>query len=96
MQWDLYSYEELITICNGVGGNFLWAIFSILIKNGHWSGGLPDLLLIKDGNGMLAEVKGPRDKLSDQQKAWLLALHHLGVNVIICKVQEKNVVSADD
>lgn len=37
------------------------------------SGGLPDLLLWRtcDKSAKLVEVKGPRDRLSDQQRFWL-------------------------
>ena len=89
LQWGLYTKEELLICCNGVGGHFLAEIFSILVKDRHWLAGLPDLLLMKDGKGILCEVKGPRDKLSDQQKAWLLCLHKkLGIEVIVCYVRE--------
>ncbi len=40
------------------------------------AGGMPDLLLWKPAEHVckLSEVKGPRDRLSDQQRAWLMAL----------------------
>lgn len=40
------------------------------------AGGMPDLLLWHTGRraAKLAEVKGPRDRLSDQQRAWMAAL----------------------
>lgn len=40
------------------------------------TGGMPDLLLWHAGQraAKLSEVKGPRDRLSDQQRAWMAAL----------------------
>ena len=40
------------------------------------TGGMPDLLLWHAGRraAKLSEVKGPRDRLSDQQRAWMAAL----------------------
>ena len=35
------------------------------------------------------EVKGERDRLSDQQRLWLLALHESGVGVCVCHVTER-------
>lgn len=92
LQWDLYTQEELLEICISLGGNFLAAILQVMVRDRCWTGGLPDLLLIRDNKGILVEVKGPRDILSDQQKAWLLVLHHLNVPVMICKVSDKKIV----
>lgn len=41
----------------------------------------------------LAEVKGPRDRLSEQQRAWLAALAHAGLQVEVCKVRETSAAS---
>lgn len=51
---------------------------------------MPDLLLWKpdEMTAKLAEVKGPRDRLSEQQRAWLAALSHAGLSVEVCKVRE--------
>lgn len=51
---------------------------------------MPDLLLWKpeEMTAKLAEVKGPRDRLSEQQRAWLAALAHAGLPVEVCKVRE--------
>jgi hypothetical protein len=48
------------------------------------AGGMPDLLLWRPGEAgcaKLVEVKGPRDRLSEQQRAWLLALMDVDVQV---------------
>jgi hypothetical protein len=47
---------------------------------------------------MLVEVKGPRDGLSDQQRAWLIVMHHFHIPVVVCHVKEEGVdeKEADD
>lgn len=54
------------------------------------AGGMPDLLLWhpKQRKAKLSEVKGPRDRLSDQQRAWIAAIAAAGMEVEVCKVQE--------
>ncbi len=56
---------------------------------------MPDLLLWKPDEmvAKLAEVKGPRDRLSEQQRAWLAALAHAGMEVEVCKVRETSSAS---
>ena len=54
------------------------------------AGGMPDLLLWhpQQRRAKLSEVKGPRDRLSDQQRAWITAITAAGMEVEVCKVQE--------
>ena len=65
----------------------------VALLRGAWSsGGAPDLLLWrlataeKGAAAKAVEVKSRNDTLSDQQRAWLLALRDAGVTVAVCKV----------
>jgi Fanconi-associated nuclease 1 len=51
---------------------------------------MPDLLLWHPGRreAKLAEVKGPRDRLSDQQRAWMNSLADAGLRAEVLKVAE--------
>lgn len=51
---------------------------------------MPDLLLWSPERreAKLAEVKGPRDRLSDQQRAWMAALEAAGMRAEVLKVKE--------
>lgn len=51
---------------------------------------MPDLLLWHPGRrqAKLSEVKGPRDTLSMQQRAWLNALGGAGIDCEVFKVAE--------
>lgn len=41
------------------------------------------------GEAKLVEVKGPRDRLSEQQRAWILVLMDAGLCVEVCKIIEQ-------
>lgn len=43
---------------------------------------------ILQGQAKLVEVKGPRDRLSEQQRAWIVILLNAGLSVEVCKVLE--------
>ena len=61
-----------------------------------YSGGMPDLLLwnVSTCKAKLSEVKGPRDRLSEQQRAWINALTDAEVDVEVLKVIEPRVGKA--
>ena len=40
------------------------------------------------GEAKLVEVKGPRDRLSEQQRGWIASLLNAGLVVQVCKVLE--------
>jgi Fanconi-associated nuclease 1 len=121
IDWEAYTLDDLRAIATAVGGAALAVIaWRLVVDGASWSGGLPDLLLIRDadapasegGGGkstrelgraanagdaggaggrrtaMLVEVKSERDRLSDQQRAWLLCLHAHRVPVLVCRVRE--------
>lgn len=55
------------------------------------TGGFPDLLLWNpmEKRAKVSEVKGPRDKLSNQQRAWFAALDNVGLDSEVFKVVSK-------
>jgi VRR-NUC domain len=76
-------------IADCVGGAGLAAVCALLAEDySGWRGGMPDLLLWKPAAraAKLAEVKGPRDRLSEQQRAWMAALEAAGLQVEVLKV----------
>ncbi|KAL3634543.1 hypothetical protein CASFOL_021597 [Castilleja foliolosa] len=93
VNWEKHSLPDLISILKCIGGHCLSSICRHLAQDYRsWSSGMPDLLLwrLNDdcyrGEAKLVEVKGPRDRLSEQQRAWLLVLMDCGFNVEVCKV----------
>jgi hypothetical protein len=90
VHWDLVPLPSLMSVARGLGGRALSIACSLLARDfRHWARGLPDLLLWHDdGRTKLVEVKGPRDRLSDIQRAWLAALGRAGAAVEVCHVRE--------
>ncbi|PRW59254.1 fanconi-associated nuclease 1-like protein isoform X1 [Chlorella sorokiniana] len=91
VNWERHSLEDLQLIAECIGGPGLAQVCRLLAQDhGGWSGGMPDLLLWHAGRraARLAEVKGPRDRLSDQQRAWMAALSEAGLQAEVLKVVE--------
>ena len=69
-----------------VGARTPWLLYSpsplLFVVQPH-TGGLPDLILWKPEarRAMLVEVKGPTDRLSEQQCAWMATLSAAGLQV---------------
>ncbi|KAG2484067.1 hypothetical protein HYH03_017087 [Edaphochlamys debaryana] len=91
VSWDRVPLEELEEMARCIGGLGLSVVCRLLAEDpAGWRGGMPDLLLWKPGRGeaMVSEVKGPRDRLSDQQRAWLAALAAAGLRAEVLRIQE--------
>lgn len=94
VQWDQYCLSDLRAILACIGCNCLASLCRHLAQDYRsWSHGMPDLLLWRFNNGdgfrgeaKLVEVKGPRDRLSEQQRAWMLTLMDYGFNTEICRI----------
>ncbi|KAK4387981.1 Fanconi-associated nuclease 1 [Sesamum angolense] len=92
VNWEKHSLADLRAAVKCIGGHCIASICRHLAQDYRsWSSGMPDLLLWRlhdcyRGEAKLVEVKGPRDRLSEQQRAWLLVLMDCGFNVEVCKV----------
>ncbi|KAL7250555.1 hypothetical protein ACSBR1_012563 [Camellia fascicularis] len=97
VNWDRHSLSELRAAVTCIGGPCLASICRHLAQGYRsWSSGMPDLLLWRfhgdfSGEAKLVEVKGPRDRLSEQQRAWLLFLMDCGFNTEVCRVSPASV-----
>ncbi|CAN6172712.1 unnamed protein product [Urochloa humidicola] len=92
VNWDRHSLTNLRAVVACIGGHRLALLLRHLaIDYRSWSSGMPDLLLWRfldergGGEAKLVEVKGPRDQLSEQQRAWILVLMDFGFDVEVCK-----------
>ncbi|KAI4976823.1 hypothetical protein ZWY2020_050430 [Hordeum vulgare] len=93
VNWDRHSMADVRAVVAGVGGHRLALLLRHLaLDYRSWSSGMPDLLLWRflDEQGgaeaKLVEVKGPKDQLSEQQRAWIFVLMDFGFDVEVCKV----------
>uniref|UniRef100_A0A7N0TSX0 Fanconi-associated nuclease n=1 Tax=Kalanchoe fedtschenkoi TaxID=63787 RepID=A0A7N0TSX0_KALFE len=95
VNWDRHSLCDLRAVVTCVGGSCLASLCRHLAQDyGSWSSGMPDLVLWRfhgnyTGEAKLVEVKGPRDRLSEQQQAWLLFLMDCGFNTEVCRVSHE-------
>lgn len=73
--------------------SFFLCFAQLLIEEPQWrAGGLPDLILWAESEGMtpsvfMTEVKGPNDRLSCRQIAWLRQLCSLGIDARVSFVK---------
>ncbi|KZV88299.1 hypothetical protein EXIGLDRAFT_651295 [Exidia glandulosa HHB12029] len=92
LRWDMFSKEDLCEVVDCLGGRALAVMCRILCEDyaGRTSG-VPDLLAWnpRTGKAKFVEVKGPGDQLRDGQRLWIHCLLSAGVDVELCKVEEK-------
>ncbi|XP_021291909.1 fanconi-associated nuclease 1 homolog isoform X1 [Herrania umbratica] len=92
VNWDRHSLSDLRAAVSCIGGPCLASLCRHLAQDYQsLSSGMPDLLLWRfhgdhRGEAKLVEVKGPKDQLSEQQRAWLLLLMDCGFKAEVCKV----------
>ena len=95
VDWERNTVEELCDVVDGVGPTATAAICRAYLS--HYEqlcGGLPDLLFWGPDNcgshrSLLVEVKGPGDKLSDNQRCWNAILAEGGAAVEVWYVKAK-------
>ncbi|WIA36406.1 hypothetical protein OEZ86_007718 [Tetradesmus obliquus] len=91
VNWQRFEQVLLLDIVECVGGLGLAAVLRLMAEDHSGAaGGLPDLLLWRpaDRAAKAVEVKGPRDRLSHQQRFWLAAMADSGMAVEVLKVRE--------
>ncbi len=91
VNWSQLPLELLRLACKHFAPGMLKSIFGRLlfdVKNNR--SGFPDLILFKDKKYLWLEVKGPGDKLQDNQKRWLRHFNQLGIPNQVCYVSWKN------
>ncbi|CAK8681542.1 unnamed protein product [Clavelina lepadiformis] len=90
MNWDRFSSaHQAVTLAQCMGGQLVAGILRIIARDPrHTRSGLPDLAVWKSDTSdyKLVEVKGPGDRLSNNQKVWMHELVTLAANVEVCHV----------
>lgn len=91
VNWEAYEDEEsLLQVFNSLGTKARSVIMKALALDYHnYASGMPDLVLWKENKIMLVEVKSENDRLSDQQKSWLMIFLEHKVDVRLLKVKSK-------
>ena len=90
VSWGLFDEQLLEQALDCLSAAHLQASFQrILLDVPNHRSGLPDLIQFWPGEQRyrMIEVKGPGDRLQDNQKRWIdFALHH-GMPIAVCYVQ---------
>lgn len=71
---DKWGVKFLCKAVDGLGTGLIKVLKKLCKDYRHNSSGMPDLMLVKDGEVKMVEVKSTNDKLSDQQKMWIMLL----------------------
>nr|CAB3244629.1 fanconi-associated nuclease 1-like [Phallusia mammillata] len=90
MNWQRFSsLQETLALASCIGGKTLSAILNIMSKDlRHTRSGLPDLVVWNPAKCIykFVEVKGPSDRLQNNQKMWMHHLVSIGACVEVCYV----------
>ena len=90
VDWERFELPWLQRVARALGGEVVAAAVNAYASDyATFSHGAPDLLLLStDGRrARLVEVKGPNDRLSDSQVAWIDVLVRAGAEVEVCRVE---------
>ncbi|WP_355661184.1 VRR-NUC domain-containing protein [Halomonas salifodinae] len=88
--WELLDQELLELALASLPPAHLRACFERLLADLKANrAGLPDLIQCfpERGDYRLIEVKGPGDRLQDNQRRWLAFFHDQGMPVVVCRVR---------
>ena len=93
--WELFSsLNHLLSLLKCFTGEQISSICRRLIMNHrNTRSGFPDLTMwdtTGPGRVMFVEVKGPNDRLSNKQILWLDYLTAIGIEALVCHVEEVN------
>lgn len=87
VQWSLLDETLLSLALNTIPTPTLIALFRILLSDLKlYRNGQPDLIAFKEGQYQWIEVKGPGDKLQDNQWRWIEHFTRLEVPFSVCYV----------
>ncbi|MDV6250024.1 VRR-NUC domain-containing protein [Vibrio sp. EA2] len=91
VHWGMVSKALIEIALNTIPMSMLIALFKIQLSDLKlYRNGMPDLIAFKDGQFEWIEVKGPGDKLQDNQWRWIKQFNRLNVPFSVCYVVAKN------
>ncbi|HDM8172389.1 TPA: VRR-NUC domain-containing protein [Vibrio harveyi] len=87
-----YVNEELISLAlEHIPNDLLVELFNVQLSDLKlYRNGMPDLIAFKEGKFEWIEVKGPGDKLQDNQWRWIKEFNRLNVPFSVCYVYPSN------
>jgi len=91
VRWELFPKQDLLEIAECFSGETLACLCRVLCEDYAQRGsGVPDLFLwnLSEKHCKFVEVKGPGDKLQENQKLWIDVMQRAEVTVEVCYVEE--------
>ncbi|MFH4666969.1 VRR-NUC domain-containing protein [Vibrio cidicii] len=89
VNWSVFSHELLQQATKSIPAAMLYELFCIQLSDLKlYRNGMPDLVAFKDGQFEWIEVKGPGDKLQDNQWRWINEFQRLNVPFSVCYVNQ--------
>ncbi|TFH90562.1 VRR-NUC domain-containing protein [Vibrio ouci] len=90
VHWPLFSKTLLDACIESMPKQLIAELFKVMLQDLKlFRNGMPDLMLFKDGNYQWVEVKGPGDKLQDNQWRWITQFNRLDINFSVCYVKHR-------
>ncbi|MDK9737398.1 VRR-NUC domain-containing protein [Vibrio sp. D404a] len=87
VQWGYFSKELLLQAIDHIPTSLLIELFRVLLKDLKlYRTGMPDLIAFNDDGFQWIEVKGPGDKLQDNQWRWIKEFERLEIPFSVCWV----------
>lgn len=91
VHWSIFSLSLLEKCIESIPRTMIVALFKVLLSDLKiYRNGMPDLIIFKDGCFEWVEVKGPGDKLQDNQWRWFKQFNALGVPFSVTYVSQPN------
>lgn len=88
VHWQILTHDIVSSCYTAFDPNQWSEIFRHLLSDlRHHRSGFPDLFQITENGGRFIEVKGPGDKLQDNQKQWLALFESIGVAAEVCYIE---------
>ncbi len=88
VNWSALSLDLVLTCFDALSHHQWQAIFNHILSDiRHHRSGFPDLFQVNDGQYRFIEIKGPGDKLQDNQIAWLTVFQQNNINAEVCYVR---------
>ncbi|MCL9777201.1 VRR-NUC domain-containing protein [Vibrio methylphosphonaticus] len=88
--WDVVDREWIELAITTIPNHTLAALFeTMLIDLKAYQAGMPDLIAFKANAWLWCEVKGPGDRLQNNQKRWMKIFNDLNINYEVCYVKSE-------
>lgn len=85
--WELFTPEHIQLAERALPKEKLADLFKVMLSDmRNFRAGQPDLVAFKGAQFKFIEVKGPGDKLQQNQIRWLQVFQKIGINAEVCYV----------